>query len=188
MRSEWVVPATQAANPSLRDVMNGAFIPTCCTVMSREIYDRCRGSNEDLPRCEDQYLFLLAREHGTFRYVPEVLARYHFVFTRQKARLWLESARTYDRLVAVRYGIHGVGSGPLVTIGLVHIALGDRKRARECFTEALRMRPIAPKTWVRLAWVCLPNLLSRPLRSVMPARVRKALDGPPNGLWECVAP
>jgi hypothetical protein len=156
--------------------------------MLREIYQRCGGNSERLPRVHDQYLCVLAREQGPFRYVDEVLARYEFVLDAAKAESWLRDAHTYEQMVAERFGVRGTGSGSMVCIGLVCMARGDRVRARECFREAIRLRPLTLKTWIRLAWAYAPDRIMRALRPVMPAGIQRSLDGPPRGLWECVTP
>ncbi|HUY37275.1 MAG TPA: glycosyltransferase [Candidatus Binataceae bacterium] len=185
--SEWVVPASQPREPTLAQVLARLVIPTSCTVMRREIYQRCGGCREDLPRAQDHFLFMMAREYGRFCFVPEVLGSYRFVLTLSKEQRWLDAAETFDRLVFERFGIVGVEFSSFICLGLVHMARGDRALARDRFLRAWRLRPFEPKTYLRLGWTCLPSGLSRALGAVMPERVARALNGPPDGLWRCIA-
>jgi glycosyltransferase involved in cell wall biosynthesis len=185
--SEWVVPASQPRDPSLAQVLARLVIPTCCVVMRRDIYQRCGGCREDLPRAQDHFLFIMAREYGRFCFVPEVLGSYRFVLTLSKEQRWLDAAATFNQLVFERYGVGGVEFSSFICLGLVHMARGDRALARDRFLRALWLRPFEPKTYLRVGWTCLPRRLSQALGAAMPPRVAQALNGPPDGLWRCIA-
>jgi hypothetical protein len=169
--------------------MLGTFgIAPSCVVMRREIYQQCGGCREELSRHQDTFLFLMAREHGPFHFVPESLARYQFVLPRSKEQRWLEASATFDRLVLERFGVlPGVEFDSFINIGLVHMARGERALARERFLKALRLRPFEARTYLRLAWTCLPVGLSRALGASMPLPLRRELNGPPLGIWQCIA-
>lgn len=178
----------RALGPSLDQMLREDFciLPTC-TVMRREVYQRCGGCREELERHQDSYLFLCAREEGPFCCVPDVLARYYFVLTPVREARIMKSTPIYDRLLLERYGRLPPRRNSLMTIGLVHMARGDRALARRRYLLALRYRPFEPKIFPRLAWTFLPRRFSHALGVVMPQRLARALNGPPGGYWSCIA-
>jgi glycosyltransferase involved in cell wall biosynthesis len=157
---------------------------------------------------EDVYAFLLLRERGEFRFVPERLVRYrlstlgeNFAKRIQKSdRSGSQSVavgdleRSFDgnlifaRLIRDRYGARGralteqsikaVGLG-LVTLGLIAIHDGERVLARRCYLASLRYRPLDAKTYIRLAWAALPIGVADSLWAMLTPRLRRSLSGPP---------
>jgi hypothetical protein len=133
-------------------------------------------------------LYLKARELGPFYFVPEPLAREHFVLTARKEQLWLEAAATFDRMALERFGIHPLNEfSSLIHIALVHMARGEPAVARKLFLRALRLRPLEMKTYMRLIWACLPVGLSRAVGEAMPLSLRRKLNGPPRGVFQGIA-
>ena len=182
------VSPLRALGPSLDEMLREDFciIPSG-TVMRREVYQRCGGCREELERHQDSYLFLRAREAGPFCCVPDVLARYYFVLTPVREALIMKSTPIYDRCLLERYGKLPPRRNSLMTIGLVHMARGDRALARRRYLMALRYRPFEPKIFPRLAWTFLPRRFSHALGAAMPQRLARALNGPPGGYWSCIA-
>ncbi len=157
---------------------------------------------------EDVYAFLLLRERGAIRYVPERLVRYRLSafsenFAKRVPALDRNSTQTEDlgdperlfdgylifaRLIRDRYGARGraltelsiktVGLG-LVGIGLMAIHEGNHAFARRCYLASLRYRPLDLKTYVRLAWTVLPTRIADPLTTMLTPRLRRGLSGPP---------
>jgi glycosyltransferase involved in cell wall biosynthesis len=178
----------RALGSSLDEMLREDFciLPTC-TVMRREVYQRCGGCREELDRHQDSYLFLRAREEGPFCCVPDVLARYHFILTPVREARIMKSTPIYDRFLLERYGKLPSRGNSLMTLGLVHMARGDRALARQRYLMALRYRPFEPKALLRLVWTFLPSRFSYALGAVMPQRLARAMNGPPGGHWNCIA-
>lgn len=81
------------------------IVPTM-VVMRRSVFDLCGGFCEEFARCggEDPYLWLLAREHGPFAYVPDALVTYHDPDIADIADKYGPNAEIFERLVRKRYG------------------------------------------------------------------------------------
>jgi glycosyltransferase involved in cell wall biosynthesis len=182
------VSPLRALGPSLDEMLREDFcILPSCSVMRRDVYERIGGCRDELDRHQDSYLFLRAREEGPFRCVPEVFARYHFALTPGREERIMNSTPVYDRLLLERYGRLPRRRNSLVAIGLVHMARGDRARARQRYVMALRYRPLEPKILLRLAWTYVPLRWARAFGKVLPPRVARVLNGPPGGYWNCIA-
>jgi glycosyltransferase involved in cell wall biosynthesis len=186
--SEWVIPRSQPRDPSLERVISSYMMLPSCTVMRREIYVRCGGCNVRLPRAQDRFLFIAAREHGPFLFVPEALTRYEFVLTRDKEERLLALAPTFRSLMREQFGlISPLDTSMPVRFALVHMARGERRLARQRYLLALRRRPLELTTYLQLVWTYIPRRLARELGAALPVRYARALNGPPDGHWRCIA-
>jgi len=186
--SERVVQAWQPRDLSLQDLLSPPSVFPSCVLMRREIYQRCGGCRKELDPAEDSYLFLMAREHGPFHFVPESLARYRFVLTRTREENYLRGTAIFERLVRERYGVHTSSTaGLLVAFGLTHMARGAPALARQRYLAALRREPFQLRTHLRLLWTFIPSRLRRALGAALPERYSRQLNGPLGGIWSCIS-
>ncbi|HUY27493.1 MAG TPA: glycosyltransferase [Candidatus Binataceae bacterium] len=186
--SDTYFPARSSAGPSLEDLLAGDDILTSCAVMRRDTYLRCGGCHPDLICAQDCYLWLLAREQGSFRFVPATLTRYRFVLTSRREANYLKGTVIYERMVRERYGVRLKNAARLLDMcGSVHMARGNRAIARARYLAALRRYPFALRVYARLLWTFLPPSIASRLPSVIPRRFVRALTGPPGGYWQCIA-
>jgi hypothetical protein len=127
---------------------------------------------------EDPYLFLVAREHGEFAYVPERLVRYRWESPGVRMEKYLRYREVFIRRVQERYGDAARGlirgtrrayASALGYEGLIAMRSGDRMAARRYFARALREQPLDLKTAMRFARTYLSLKLARALSS---SRVR----------------
>jgi hypothetical protein len=63
-------------------------------------------------------------------------------------------------------------------LGLAAMNLGEPAFARRCYIASLKLRPLQPKTVVRMTASLLPAVAARLLSSMLPPRYAKALFGP----------
>jgi len=121
---------------------------------------------------EDPLLFLVAREHGEFAYVPKRLVYYRYESPGVRMVKYSASREVFIRRVTERYGAAASGlirgtrrayASALGYEGLVAMRAGDLLAARRHFICALRERPFDLKTALRLARTFLPLRLARAL-------------------------
>ncbi|HYL57840.1 MAG TPA: glycosyltransferase family A protein [Candidatus Acidoferrales bacterium] len=199
--------------PTLDEMLAHAWpiLPSAIVVRRTALMEAGGFSEQFGPRAyggEDVFAFMLLRELGAIRYVPEKLVRYRLsAFIENLAKrvhaLDGDGRQTQDlgdperlfdgylifaRLVRDRYGARGrtltelsiktVGLG-LVGVGLMAIHEGNRARARQCYRASLRYRPLDLKTYVRLGWTMLPAGIADSLTTMLTPRLRRGLAGPP---------
>ncbi|MEA2680352.1 MAG: hypothetical protein QOK03_2074 [Candidatus Binataceae bacterium] len=121
---------------------------------------------------EDPFLFLVAREHGEFAYVPERLAYYRYQSPGVRMEKYSASRDIFIRRVTERYGaaarglIRGTRRAYVSALGyegLIAMRAGDFSAARRYFLDAMRERPFDLKTAMRFARTFLPLRLARAL-------------------------
>jgi glycosyltransferase involved in cell wall biosynthesis len=121
---------------------------------------------------EDPFLFLIAREHGEFAYVPERLVYYRYESPGLRMGKYSASRNVFIRRVTERYGASARGlirgtrrsySSALGYEGLVAMRAGDLATARRYFLDAMHQRPFDFKTAMRFARTFLPLRLARAL-------------------------
>jgi hypothetical protein len=157
---------------------------------------------------EDTFAFLLVRERGEIRFVPDKLVRYRLSeFNENFSKRIRAGSRngieidefkdaeqlfggylTFARLMRDRYGARGwplarlanatVGGG-LVGLGLTAIHAGDRALAIRYYHASLRYRPLDLKTYVRMTWAALPAGIAGKCLGFLTPRLRRSLAGPP---------
>jgi len=121
---------------------------------------------------EDPFLFLVAREHGEFAYVPERLVYYRYESPGVRMEKYSASSDIFIRRVTERYGAAARGlirgtrrayASALGYEGLMAMRAGDHTAARRHFICALRERPLDLKNAMRFARTFLPLRLARAL-------------------------
>ncbi|HKV55886.1 MAG TPA: glycosyltransferase [Candidatus Binataceae bacterium] len=171
------VPAWAAHAPSLDEMLARwwPIVPTTA-VMRRATFDTCGGFDEAFKSAgfEDPYLWIRAREHGEFIYLPEALAAYTLTAPAERSGKYLHSQDLFIRKITERYGsataglIRGTRRGyasALGYAGLLAMRDGDRAAARRYFLQGLRYQPADLKCALRL------------LKTFLPAPVARALSG-----------
>lgn len=118
-------------------------------LMRRSGFEHCGGFPQELRAFEDTYLWLLAREHGEFTYVKELL-------TSRRVRpsycqdYWFHNAQKFERLVLARYGRRALpiiqqNKRDLSSVALSEVAnqlrLGNFAVAFRWWIQAARLRP-----------------------------------------------
>jgi glycosyltransferase involved in cell wall biosynthesis len=139
--------------PSMSDLLTrGCRVYPSAVTMRRGVYELCRGFDETLPKLADHYLWLLAREHGEFAYVPEPLAIYRTTDFELLADKYLPGFSPFARAVQQRYGKR---ARPLVfyfrmvftssLVGHAAVQLNHGLRLAACFSlgRALALSPSA---------------------------------------------
>jgi glycosyltransferase involved in cell wall biosynthesis len=138
--------------PSFEDMFR-CRIDICpsTVVMRRLAFDQVGGFCEEFrtPGFEDTYLWLLAREHGEFAYIDELL-----MWRRMRASYcqanWFVNAKKFKRLVLARYGRRALpiiqqNDRDLASMALREVAtqlhLGSPAVALRWWTQAARLRP-----------------------------------------------
>jgi len=180
------------------------------TVIRADTLAACGGFSQEFGlgfAGEDIWTWLVARQSGPFLYLDESLTRYR-VPTLESLRQHANGAalssaiaswrsvenrihgyEVLHRLLYGRYGRRAAGllddyrrwtAGCLLTYALLAMHDGDHMLARKCYLAALRIRPFQPKSVIRLLWTFVSPRASAKLCNFMPARVARALTGPPT--------
>lgn len=151
-------------------------ILTSAAVMRRGAFERSGGFNESFtkPGFEDPFMWLVMREQGDFIYLPERLVRYRTTPAQERMMKYAKGYRIFSTLVEQRYGENGKrlireSSNAFVSAwgytGLVALREGDKLRARQAFSCAMRYGPLRFR------------LVSRWLRTFLPMSAVRALSG-----------
>ena len=170
----YVTPACAHA-PTMAELLERwwPIIPSTA-VMRSATFKACGGFVEEFRSAayEDPFLFLVAREHGEFAYVPERLVRYRCESPVVRMEKYLRYREVFIRRVHERYGAAARGlirgtrrayASALGYEGLIAMRVGDMAAARHCFARALREQPLDLKTALRFARTYLPLKLARAL-------------------------
>jgi glycosyltransferase involved in cell wall biosynthesis len=178
-----LVGKAQAYAPSMEDLLARMWpIMPSAVVMRRSAFESAGGFCEEFTTAnyEDAHFWLLAREQGPFRYVPECLAIWRFsLFPKALKRTGgnPESSRIFARLVEQRYSVSAaklVGArtraarSMLGFLGLSALRRGDRQLARRAFSNALHLDPLRVKNYLRFVRTFLPA----PLIGLLTGRTR----------------
>ena len=157
-------------------------------VMRTATFRACGGFVEEFRSAayEDPFLFLVAREHGEFAYVPERLVNYRYESPGVRMEKYLGSREVFMRRVTERYGAAARGliegtrrayTSALGYEGLMALRAGNLGDARRYFARSLREDPIDFKTAMRFARTFLPLRIARALSG---RTGRKAPTAPPR--------
>jgi glycosyltransferase involved in cell wall biosynthesis len=190
-----MIPPPVAHAPSMEELLTRLWpIVPSTVVMRREVFDRIGGFSTALAGCEDIFFWLLAREQGEFRYLPEKLARFAYDTYPELLRVLRRDIeggtqnfipmlhqRYWHRAdaLATYYRQHKVSL--LSRAGLLALAHGDAREARQCFLRAIRWDPIASKTYFRLIRTFLPARLAIHLSGKAARREAQDIGAPRRG-------
>ena len=169
-----MIPPPVAYAPSMEELLTRLWpIVPSTVVMRRAIFDRIGGFSPALAGCEDVFFWLLAREQGEFRYLPQKLVRFAYDSYPELLRVLrrdLEGGtQNFIPMLHQRYGRRADALSTyyrrhkvslLSRAGLLALAHGDAREARQCFLRALRWDPTASKTYYRLMRTFLPARLA----------------------------
>jgi glycosyltransferase involved in cell wall biosynthesis len=166
-----MIPSPVAHAPSMDDLLTRLWpIVPSTVVIRREAFDRAGGFSADVAGCEDIYFWLIAREQGEFRYLPEKLVRFAYDTYPELLRvLWRDiegGTQNFIPLIRKRYGDraeplakyyrrHKVSL--LSRAGLLALAHGGTREARQCFLRAIKWGPLETKTYLRLMRTFMPT-------------------------------
>ncbi len=178
-------PVGHTRPPTLKELLGlrwaGWPILPSNVVMCRDVYALCGGFDERLVSCEDIFLWMCAREHGPFVYVPESLTMRQFAPSVEREEWYLEGARILDRVVRERFGRRARGSyfAELLAYESARaLRRGDRKTAIARVRRATMMAPGNPRILALLALSILPPFAIRAAgrlmkRQLIPAQSEK---------------
>jgi glycosyltransferase involved in cell wall biosynthesis len=174
---ESYVSSDCAHAPSMAEMLDRwwPIIPSTA-VMRAATFKACGGFVEEFRSAayEDPFLFLVAREHGEFAYVPERLVSYRYESPGVRMERYERYREVFIRRVKERYGnaarglIRGTRRAYATALsyeGLVAMRAGDMPTARRHFVRAMREQPRDLKTAMRY------------LRTFLPVRLARALSG-----------
>jgi len=166
-----------ARPPAMSDLLRQLWpILPSAAVVRRWAFERCAASYRQFTErgYEDCYLWLLAREQGSFQYVEEPLVMYCQLPLSERLYKYRGGFRMFVKLVSGRYGPDGrelvreanrAYGSMLGYLGLLAMAEGQRSLARSYFRVALSFRAFRGRNALRL------------LRSFLPRAVAKTLAG-----------
>lgn len=172
-----VVRPETAHAPSMNELLERMWpILPSTVLMRREVFERTGGFVPELAGCEDIYFWLVAREHGEFRYIPEKLAIYtldSYPAILKVLRRDLEGSGTrLIRMLNHRYGARAAGlirnfkdhkARMLSRVGLLALRRHDAAYARACFLRAIAWDPLRARSYLRLGRTLLPGPLAQML-------------------------
>ncbi len=169
------VSSEQAHPPSMNELLAELWpIITSTVVMRRDIFEGCGGFSEEFKfGYEDPDLWIRAREHGHFIYVPQPLSYYTLIEQRsERMEKYLTSQRVFFRRLRQRYGRAAEGlihrtvrsyTNWLGYQGLLQMQAGNRVAARHYFARILRQHPTHLKSALRYVRTFLPTPIARAL-------------------------
>ncbi len=188
-----MIPQAVAHAPSMEELLTRLWpIVPSTVVMRRDAFDRVGGFAPAIAGCEDIFFWLMAREQGEFRYLPDQLVRFAYDSYPELLRVLRRDIeggtqnfipmlhRRYGHradALAAYYRRHKVSL--LSRAGLLALAHGDAREARQCFLRALRWNPTGGKTYLRLIRTLMPLRLA--MRLSGKAARREAKASPPLG-------
>jgi glycosyltransferase involved in cell wall biosynthesis len=168
----------RAHAPSMDEMLTNWWpIVPSTVLMRRSTFEACGGFCEDFktPGYEDPDLWIRAREHGDFIYVPERLAYYTTDQLRaERMEKYVKSRSLFFRRLRQRYGHRADGlirstvrsyTNWLSHQGLLAMQQQDPAAARAYFARILRRQPTHVKSALRF------------IRTFLPAPVARALSG-----------
>ena len=169
------VSPEKAHPPSTEEMLTQLWpIITSTVVIRRRIFQACGGFSEEFKfGYEDPDLWIRAREHGHFIYLPEQLTYYTLIEDRaERMEKYLTSQAVFFRRLRQRYGNaseklihHTVRSYTnwLGYQGLLALQAGNRAAARRYFARILRQHPTHFKSALRYIRTYLPEPVARAL-------------------------
>jgi glycosyltransferase involved in cell wall biosynthesis len=150
---EFELPDYRYEKAPLFDDMFTRRVDICpsAVLMRRSAFERCGGFCKELHfEFSDTYLWLLAREHGEFIYVDELLLTRRARASYCQEGLFL-GAKNFERLVVARYGRRALpiiqqNNEDLASVALreveIQLRLGNSAVALRWWIQAARLRPL----------------------------------------------
>ncbi|MFI5351671.1 MAG: glycosyltransferase family 2 protein [Candidatus Binatales bacterium] len=180
------VPSDKARAPSMDEIIATwwPILPSTVT-MRRQTFIACGGFCDEYRSAsgfEDVYLFILAREMGSFVYVPEPLTRYRLAPFVDRMIKYAPGFELFSRHLCERYGEAGSRaiqqraqqhSRSLVESGMQALDAGRMKQARRAFLCARRYERLDRRSLLRLVRTYLPA----PIAIALSSRKRRVRTG-----------
>lgn len=161
-------PLGHTAAPAMKDLLSGHWrgLPILPTnvVMRREVAMRAGGFRNGLSGLEDAGMWILAREQGPFRYLPQALARREWEPSNRREDWYISGGRGLYEMLRPRYGRRAAAATFISILnwaGTMAMLRGERSVARKRYIASLRLQPVRPKTWIRLCATLLPARLTK---------------------------
>lgn len=185
------VSPEKAHPPSMDEMLTQLWpIITSTVVMPRRTFQACGGFSDEFKfGYEDPDLWIRAREHGRFIYLPEPLTYYTLIEDRaERMEKYLTSQAVFFRRLRHRYG-NAAEELIRCTVrsytnwlgyqGLLAIQAGDRPAARRYFARILRQHPTHFKSALRYMRTFLPKPVATALsgQTASPKRARRRRVG-----------
>jgi len=176
-----MVPPDRAHDPSMEELLSNMWpIVPSAAIVRRTAFEAIGGFCETLRSCEDVYFWLLAREQGTFRYLPECLVRKTEEEVYPKVLDRDAGAAEFINLVRGRFGARANGlvrsftthkARLLSHTGLIALSRGHQVEARRCFARAIGYDPMNFRNYSRLLKTFLRPEIARALSGKAAARL-----------------
>jgi glycosyltransferase involved in cell wall biosynthesis len=190
-----MVPPSVAHAPSMEELLTRLWpIVPSTVVMRREVFDRIGGFSPAIAGCEDIFFWLVAREQGEFRYLPDKLVRFAYDTYPELLRVLRRDieggTQNFIPMLHQRYGHRADALAAyyrrhkvslLSRAGLLALAHGDTREARRCFVRALRWNLRERKTYLRLMRTFIPARVAIRLSAKTARRKAKAKGSLPLG-------
>lgn len=154
-------------SPTLADMLERPWnVAPCQFMVRRAVLERCGGFDERfVSTCEDLYFLLLARGHGYFCRVPELLVRKSTRPLYPTALKREQQCELFVRLIRERYGASAAGlirefrrMRLKVMRHMAHVLMeeGRPRDARRCLARVIYYQPASPKAYRRYLKTFLP--------------------------------
>lgn len=178
--NEHFMPTNLRRAPTRDDMMAGRFqILTSTTSVRRSAFVAAKGFSEEFTSAdyEDNYLWLILSEQGSFKYIDEPLVNYLVTPLDQRLDRYRAGFKVFVRMVRARYGQAGESLikarkrarvNRWAHLGLLALRDGDLSRARRALGNAVREDPWRLKNLLRYARTYLPREVARALTGRTP--------------------
>jgi glycosyltransferase involved in cell wall biosynthesis len=155
--------------PSLAELLtpqgHACHILPSAVIMRRSVFDQCGGFDETLTASEDFYMWIRAREHGPFLFIPECLTYREFAPSPEREVWYLAGARDLERALSQRYASvkkHDFLFAALLWCSGAAFRRGDYRASISRSLAAIAIHPakgfftVAGKSWRRISAYLTP--------------------------------
>ena len=172
-RGEEVDPSPAGRAPTMEDLLRCSWrILSDAVIMRRSVFALCGGFCEEFTALggEDVHMWLRAREHGEFEYVPERLVVYNIPPFMVRAEKYDKGCQILIRLIRRRYGraakplidhVSSYFAPAFVQKALQQMDSGDWKAALHTWARLLRLKPSHLLDWRYVQRLFRPRNLRR---------------------------
>ncbi|MGH7934332.1 MAG: glycosyltransferase family 2 protein [Candidatus Binataceae bacterium] len=157
-------PSCVGRAPTMDDMLQrGWAILPSAVVMRRSIFERCCGFCEEFkrPGGDDPYMWLLAREHGEFEYVPEPLVVYDQPVISELADKYAAGREVADRLIRQRYGRRARGLIKYSNAYFAALLVAKAARQMNEGESWAALRTFVKSAWSQPTYVLRPAVIAR---------------------------